>query len=287
MRAGGPGQKQGAQRLWPVVFGFCGPDGKAERAEGTRRSVTPELEKSVMTWIGLQSSTQLTFNLPGVAGASVAGVCLGTWVTCSSGCLGREERGPGSGEQQRAPWGLQTLPALSGYKSALWSQNPRPRPSALPPRAPREGPTAGGSAGEGRRKELFASVCLGRRSSVFLSSHLFLPLLTRRRRGWEERAGEVPSWPAPSEPGLLPRAPRPRPARAPVSSVWRSHSAPRRLAGSGSRQIGEPGRPERLRGTMAFGLGAAGALGARGTPGQRPLPSTRTGHLGARRSCGH
>lgn len=53
----------------------------------------------------------------------------------------------------------------------------------------------------------------------------------------------VPSWPAPSEPGLLPCSP----ARLlPRASVWRSHSAlTTRLAGSGSREI-EPWSAVRL-----------------------------------------
>lgn len=53
----------------PVACRSLGFLGRMERlrAEGTSRSVTPELEKSVATWISLQSSTQLTFNLLGAA----------------------------------------------------------------------------------------------------------------------------------------------------------------------------------------------------------------------------
>lgn len=66
------------------------------RAKGTSRSVTSELEKSVVTWIWPQSPTQLAFNLPGTAGTPVAGVCMGSRLTWWWGWFSeREERGTG------------------------------------------------------------------------------------------------------------------------------------------------------------------------------------------------
>ena len=102
------------------------------------------------------------------------------------------------------------------------------------------GQTTGGTSAQGNdggRSCLLPGCLPGWKSSVFLNSHLFLPLLTPPppRMGREGGGGQCQVGPPPSEPGLLPRSPaRPLPG----ASVWRSHSALTRLAGSGSRKIG-------------------------------------------------
>lgn len=102
------------------------------------------------------------------------------------------------------------------------------------------GQTTGGTSAQGNdggRSCLLPGCLPGWRSSVFLNPHLFLPLLTPPppRMGREGGGGQCQVGPPPSEPGLLPRSPaRPLPG----ASVWRSHSALTRLAGSGSRKIG-------------------------------------------------
>lgn len=102
------------------------------------------------------------------------------------------------------------------------------------------GQTTGGTSAQGNdggRSCLLPGCLPGWRSSVFLNPHLFLPLLTPPppRMGREGGGGQCQVGPPPSEPGLLPCSPaRPLPG----ASVWRSHSALTRLAGSGSRKIG-------------------------------------------------
>lgn len=63
MRSGGKAVGQG----WAVVPWVSWAGWKGLRAEEMSRPMTWELEKSVVTWISLQSSTQLTFNSLGAA----------------------------------------------------------------------------------------------------------------------------------------------------------------------------------------------------------------------------
>lgn len=86
----------------------------------------------------------------------------------------------------------------------------------------------------------------------------------------------MPSRPAPSEPGPLPRSP------ARPGSVWRSHSALTRRAGPGSRKSQRAAprgcRVPRPRRAWVLGLWPAGASGARGlqasTPRRAPTPGS-------------
>lgn len=93
---GDTGPDDGGARLRPEVRSWVSVSGMERlRAKGTGRSVTRELEKSVMTWIWLQSSTRLTFNLPGAAGTPMAGVCVGSRLSRGGGgASARGEREP-------------------------------------------------------------------------------------------------------------------------------------------------------------------------------------------------
>lgn len=112
-------------------------------------------------------------------------------------------------------------------------------------------------------------LCFSEPSSV-LTAAADAATATDGERG---RGKPVPSWPAPSEPGLLPRSPA-RPL--PRASVWRSHSAlTTRLAGSGSRKI-QPRHAVRLlrallpRQAWLFGFCPAGVSGDWGLPASTP-----------------
>lgn len=94
--------------LWPVVPWVSMGRMERLRAKGTGRSVTPELEKSVVTWISLQSSTQLTFNLLGAAWGIYSRCLYGVWADLIvMGVSEREERGDHSPKilgEQRVLW---------------------------------------------------------------------------------------------------------------------------------------------------------------------------------------
>lgn len=229
------------------------------------------------------------------------------------------------GSRERTLRGLQTLPpALSGWRSHLRSSPelllgngkpawPIPRPggagrsaqapscSPRPPECPVEGLAASGRVGADRRwnwqrgmtaEEAVCSpsagvekLCFSEPSSV-LTAAADAATATDGERG---RGKPVPSWPAPSEPGLLPRSPA-RPL--PRASVWRSHSAlTTRLAGSGSRKS-QPRRAVRLlraplpRQAGLFGFFPAGVSG---TGGSRPalFAELCSGCTRAWRSLGH
>ena len=124
-RAGGKAGVLGCFRdLWPVVpWVFLGRMERL-RAEGTSRSVTPELEKSVVTWISLQSSTQLTFNLLGAAWGVHSRCLYGARATQSSRVSQRGKKEAAvvprpSGSREPSD-GLQTLPPIRrGWRSHL------------------------------------------------------------------------------------------------------------------------------------------------------------------------
>lgn len=80
----------------PVAYCSLGFVSRMERlrAKGTSRSMTPELEKSVVTWISIQSSTQLTFNLLGAAWGVHSRCLYGTQADLAvTGVSVRKERG--------------------------------------------------------------------------------------------------------------------------------------------------------------------------------------------------
>ena len=116
-------------------------------------------------------------------------------------------------------------------------------------------------------EEAVCSRLPGWRSSVFLNPHLFLPLLTPLppRMGREGGGSQCQVGPPLPNLGFCHAPP---PARA---SVWRSHSALTRLAGSGSRKIGRALArraaagallPERLWGLWILPRGGVGGPGA-------------------------
>lgn len=202
-----------------------------------------------MTWIWLQSSARLTFNPPGP--------CPGGAATRLVGCLGRRRR-----TEAASPSGTPPSPRLrvGGGLGTSSAPAPPPAPSALPaPPPPPESPAGGGPAvwGEGGRAQVDGPGGAGGRGcllppargveSCFSERSSVLTAADAPPHGWGERAGgAVPSGPAPPEPGLLPRSrsqpgePARRRRSRELSSVWRSHSAPRHLRGQAAREADEP-----------------------------------------------
>lgn len=111
-------------------------------------------------------------------------------------------------------------------------------------------------------------LCFSEPSSV-LTTAADAATATDGERG---RRKPVPSWPAPSEPGLLPRSPA-RPL--PRASVWRSHSAlTTRLSLGQAAGRSSPGAASRLRTPLPRQAWLSGfrPAGCPGTGGSQPAP---------------
>lgn len=128
-------------------------------------------------------------------------------------------------------------------------------------------------------------LCFSEPSSV-LTTAADAATATDGERG---RRKPVPSWPAPSEPGLLPRSPA-RPL--PRASVWRSHSAlTTRLSlgqaagrsSPGARRAGSGHRCPVSLGSLGSAQQGVRGLGA---PSRHPLLSACSGRTCAWRSLG-